>query len=80
MSGSGFDPVAGAVANSDGIHPQAGLAAAGDRLYGVMSGGGNGGAGTVFALNTDGSGFTNLHEFSPPAMGFNTTGVRLPAL
>jgi uncharacterized repeat protein (TIGR03803 family) len=74
MSGSGFNPVAGAMTNSDGIHAQAGLAVAGDRLYGVTSGGGNGGAGTVFAVNADGSGFTNLYEFSPLAMGFDTNG------
>jgi uncharacterized repeat protein (TIGR03803 family) len=40
------------------------LILSGNTLYGTASGGGNSGNGTVFALNTDGSGFTNLHSFT----------------
>ncbi len=69
--GVGFDPARGGMTNSDGIHPQ-GLMLSGHRLYGVMSGGGNGGSGTIFAVNTDGSGFTNLYNFSALAMGWYT--------
>jgi uncharacterized repeat protein (TIGR03803 family) len=71
-SSSGFDPIIEAITNSDGIHPAAGLALSGNRLYGVMSGGGNGGSGTIFAVNTDGSAFTNLYNFSAvPMVAFN---------
>jgi len=73
-SGSGFDPASGNTTNRDGIHPQAALTVSGNRLYGVMSGGGNGGSGTIFAVNTDGSGFTNLYSFSAPPMMYYTNG------
>ncbi len=50
--------------NSDGANPLAGLALSGDTLYGTAFWGGNSGYGTVFAINTDGTGFTNLHSFN----------------
>src|SRR6266853_4852097 len=50
--------------NSDGAVPQAGLILSGNTLYGTATGGGSFGGGTVFALNTDGTGFTNLHGFT----------------
>ncbi len=50
--------------NSDGAKPQAGLILSGNTLYGTASGGGNAGLGTVFAVNTDGTGFTVLHTFT----------------
>jgi len=62
----------GNTTNSAGIHPKAALTGASNRLYGVMSGGGTGGSGTVFAVNPDGSGFTNLHSFSPTPIGWYT--------
>jgi uncharacterized repeat protein (TIGR03803 family) len=71
---AGYDPASGGTTNSDGIHPQAALTVSGNRLYGVMSGGGNGGSGTIFAVNTDGSGFTNLYNFSAPPMMYYTNG------
>ncbi|NOS69594.1 MAG: hypothetical protein HOP33_06660 [Verrucomicrobia bacterium] len=49
--------------NSDGANPEAGLILSGNTLYGTASNGGNSGYGTVFKVNTDGSGFTNLHSF-----------------
>jgi uncharacterized repeat protein (TIGR03803 family) len=72
--GAGYDPASGGTTNSDGIHPQAALTVSGNRLYGVMSGGGNGGSGTIFAVNTDASGFTNLYNFSAPPMMYYTNG------
>lgn len=48
----------------DGKHPKGSLLLQGSRLYGVTSGGGLDDAGAVFALNTDGSGYTNLYEFT----------------
>ncbi len=50
--------------NSDGASPQAGLLLLGNLLYGTAVGGGSSGNGTVFAVNTDGTYFTNLHNFS----------------
>jgi uncharacterized repeat protein (TIGR03803 family) len=49
----------------DGDAPTAHLILSGNRLYGTTDGGGDdGGNGTVFAVNTDGSSFTNLMIFS----------------
>jgi uncharacterized repeat protein (TIGR03803 family) len=50
--------------NSDGANPTAGLVLANDVLYGTTRSGGASGVGTVFALHTDGSGFTTLHSFN----------------
>ena len=69
---SGFDPSSSGWTNTDGIHPQAGLVQSSNRLYGVMSSGGTYGSGTIFAVNTDGSGFTNLHYFTPVPMMWYT--------
>jgi uncharacterized repeat protein (TIGR03803 family) len=49
--------------NSDGANPQARLVLSGNTLYGTAFAGGSSDKGTVFALNTDGTGFTNLHNF-----------------
>ena len=50
--------------NSDGGYPRGALVSAGTNLYGTTTIGGTGAQGTVFAINTDGSGFTNLHSFT----------------
>ena len=50
--------------NSDGSNPDAGLILSGNTLYGTASVGGSSGNGTVFAVKTDGTGFTTLHSFS----------------
>ena len=52
--------------NSDGADPEAGLILSGNTLYGTADAGGSSGNGTVFAVNTDGTGFTNLHSFTAP--------------
>jgi uncharacterized repeat protein (TIGR03803 family) len=65
--------------NSDGANPVAGLILSGNTLYGTASQGGTSGDGTVFALNTDGTGFTNLHSFAElPGIsyGTNSDGIR----
>ncbi len=59
--------------NSDGAHPDADLVLSGNTLYGAAQGGGSGGNGTVFALNTDGTGFTNLYTFT--ATSTNSSGA-----
>ena len=50
--------------NSDGASPNGGLILSGNTLYGTANAGGSFGIGTVFAVNTDGTGFTNLHSFN----------------
>jgi len=59
LSGSPFP-----ITNSDGSSPQSGLILSGNTLYATASGGGSSGNGTVFGLNTDGAGFTNLYSFT----------------
>src|SRR6266446_4904964 len=64
--------------NSDGAYPQAGLTLSGNTLYGTALSGGSSGWGTVFAVNTDGTGFTNLHSFtalSGPHTSTNSDGA-----
>jgi uncharacterized repeat protein (TIGR03803 family) len=61
--------------NSDGAYPNAELVLSGTTLYGTAAQGGSSGNGTVFKVNTDGTGFTNLHSFgalSPPYVGVNS--------
>jgi uncharacterized repeat protein (TIGR03803 family) len=55
--------------NADGYYLNAALLLSGNRLYGVTLFGGAYGNGTVFALNTDGTAFTNLHRFAPTSGG-----------
>jgi uncharacterized repeat protein (TIGR03803 family) len=50
--------------NSDGAKPDSGLVLSGNTFYGTTSFGGSSGNGTVFAVNTDGTDFTNLHTFT----------------
>jgi uncharacterized repeat protein (TIGR03803 family) len=58
-------PTSGASStNAEGANPIAGLVLAGNTLYGTARFGGTSGMGTVFAIHTDGSGFTNLHHFT----------------
>jgi uncharacterized repeat protein (TIGR03803 family) len=54
----------GRLTNSDGTTPVDALSLSGNTLYGTANGGGAYGNGTVFKLNTDGTGFTTLHMFS----------------
>ena len=60
---------------SDGANPVAGLLLSGSTLYGTTFSGGASGFGTVFALNTDGSGFTNLYSFTGGSDGANSTAA-----
>jgi uncharacterized repeat protein (TIGR03803 family) len=49
---------------TDGAVPEGGLILFSNILYGTASQGGSSGAGAVFAINTDGTGLTNLHSFA----------------
>ncbi len=57
--------------NSDGALPHSGSILSGNTLYGTAGAGGTSGNGTVFAVNTDGTGFTNLHSFAGGSDGAN---------
>jgi len=62
--GTGFTNLHSFTSTSDGANPYAGLILSGNTLYGTAYAGGSLRYGTVFAINTDGMGFTNLHSFS----------------
>jgi uncharacterized repeat protein (TIGR03803 family) len=49
---------------SDGFFPTAGLVLSGGTLYGTTSAGGSPMSGTVFTINTDGTGFSTLYDFT----------------
>jgi uncharacterized repeat protein (TIGR03803 family) len=67
--------LSGLFTNTDGADPNAGLLLAGGTLYGTATYGGTNGSGTLFALNTNGSGFTTLHTFAALVAGTNADGV-----
>src|SRR5205823_4377023 len=59
--------------NSDGLWP-AGLILSGNTLYGTTEYGGGSGNGTVFKLNTDGTGFATLYSFTASSDGASPNG------
>lgn len=61
--------------NSDGSAPMSGMTLSGSTLYGTTYLGGSAGDGTVFSVNTDGSGFTTLYSFTNGSDGANPVGV-----
>jgi len=65
-----------AFANSDGAAPFWGVIQGKDgRLYGVTLNGGQNQGGTVFAINTDGSGFSTLHFFQNANDGASPSSI-----
>jgi uncharacterized repeat protein (TIGR03803 family) len=67
-AGLGLIPVSPVTAqpaiNFEGANPNAGLILSNNTLYGTTAAAGSSGGGTVFAVNTDGTGFRLLHSFS----------------
>src|SRR5439155_3550196 len=70
--GTGFTSLYSFTRGGEGSFPEAGLVVSGNTLYGTTHYGGRWadpgndrpGNGTVFAVNTDGSGFTTLYSFT----------------
>jgi uncharacterized repeat protein (TIGR03803 family) len=54
--------------NSDGWFRVGGMILSGNTLYGTAGRGGTNSWGTVFAVSTDGTGFTTLHSFTTDAV------------
>jgi uncharacterized repeat protein (TIGR03803 family) len=50
--------------NDDGLCPYGSLTLSDSTLYGMTSHGGDSGYGVIFKIDTDGSSYTNLHEFA----------------
>jgi uncharacterized repeat protein (TIGR03803 family) len=69
----------GTYSNSDGFFPESSLTFSGNTLYGGAQDGGSWANGTVFKVNTDGTGFMTLYSFpaSPNFYGGNLTGLVL---
>jgi uncharacterized repeat protein (TIGR03803 family) len=57
--------------NSDGADPEAALIVSNGVLYGTCQYGGPGGYGTIFRVNTNGTGFTNIYSFTGNSDGAN---------
>jgi uncharacterized repeat protein (TIGR03803 family) len=79
--GTSFAPLYSFAGPSDGAAPTAGLVRSGNTLYGTASAGGTGGNGAIFAVRTDGTGFTNLYSFTPfdPTTLTNSDGANPPS-
>jgi uncharacterized repeat protein (TIGR03803 family) len=75
LDGSGFTNLYNFTGGSNGMGPSGGLILSGNTLYGTTFKGGNAGRGTVFALTTNGTGFTNLHIFAALVNHTNSDGV-----
>jgi uncharacterized repeat protein (TIGR03803 family) len=75
-NGTGFTNLYSFTGGNDGSFPLAGLILSGNTLYGTANAGGTNGSGTVFAINTNGVGFTKLYSFSATdTNGFNNDGA-----
>ena len=62
--GAYFNSIYSFTGVNDGANPSAGLIILGNTLYGTTEYGGGFGNGTIFAVNTDGTGFRTLHSFT----------------
>ncbi len=62
-NGTGFVVLHTFTGGTNGSNPQGGLALSGNTLYGTTFRGGLSGEGMVFKINTDGTGFADLHDF-----------------
>jgi uncharacterized repeat protein (TIGR03803 family) len=70
-NGSDFATLHSFTGGDDGAHPYAGLILSGNMLYGTAYAGGNSNLGSVFTVNTNGTGFATLHGFTGGDDGAN---------
>ena len=70
--GTEFDTLHAFTGATDGAWPNYELVLLTNVLYGTTFAGGSNGEGTLFKLNADGSGFTNLHSFTALIHGYAT--------
>ena len=70
--GSAFNTLYNFTGTDDGGNPAAALILLGNTLYGVATRGGGHGSGTVFGINTDGTGFSAIHNFAAIGGIFST--------
>jgi uncharacterized repeat protein (TIGR03803 family) len=75
-NGSGYTNLHSFNGNSDGSQPLAGMILSSNILYGTCESGGVWGKGSVFRINTDGTGFTNLHSFTALLSSTNGDGAQ----
>jgi uncharacterized delta-60 repeat protein len=71
INGSGFSVLKDFTDYAEGTTPVGDLLLSDDTLYGTALWGGSAGNGTVFKLNTDGSGFIVLKDFTNSTVGAN---------
>jgi uncharacterized repeat protein (TIGR03803 family) len=62
--GTGFALLHSFTATGDGYGPTGGLTLVGSTLYGMTRQGGTNGLGTVFRINTDGTGYALMHSYA----------------
>jgi uncharacterized repeat protein (TIGR03803 family) len=62
--GTGFTVLHSFAATGDGYDPAGGLTLVGNTLYGMTNQGGTHGIGTIFKINTDGTGYGLTHSFA----------------
>ncbi|MBW8863426.1 MAG: hypothetical protein JF609_00595, partial [Verrucomicrobia bacterium] len=67
--GTGYTNLHDFVGGSDGWNVESGLVLAGNTLYGTTAQGGTFDCGTIYAVNTDGTGYTNLYTFTGSSDG-----------
>ena len=73
--GSGYNNLVNFAGRSDGANPYGSLTLVSSTLYGMTRIGGSANYGTIFSVNLDGSGYTNLYSFtSGEASGANPNG------
>jgi uncharacterized repeat protein (TIGR03803 family) len=78
IDSTGFTNLHSFTNGKDGSQPFGGLVLSGSNLYGMANAGGHSGYGTIFSVNTNGSGFTVLHSFTAPtgSLGTNSDGAQ----
>jgi uncharacterized repeat protein (TIGR03803 family) len=73
--GTGYSKLIEFVGGANGRNPRGPLISDGTFLYGMARGGGNGGAGTIFKIMPDGSGFQKIFDFNTTNSGYYPEGA-----